>query len=51
MIQLVYEAALKSESLSDLIVATDDERIVEEVRSFDGRVMMTSSDHRSGTDR
>lgn len=50
MIQRVYEQALKCNLLSEVVVATDDERIYEHVRSF-GRVVMTSTSHRSGTDR
>ena len=49
MIQRVYERT--SEAFSDVYVATDDERIVACVDSFSGRSVMTSSDHRSGTDR
>lgn len=37
--------------LDDLIVATDDERILNAVLSFGGRAVMTSTSHRSGTDR
>jgi 3-deoxy-manno-octulosonate cytidylyltransferase (CMP-KDO synthetase) len=51
MIQRVYEGALKSELLSEVIVATDDDRIFAEVERFGGKVMMTSEDHRTGTDR
>ncbi len=51
MIQRVYEGAKKSTKLSDVIVATDDERIVEAVESFGGKVMMTKDSHPSGTDR
>jgi 3-deoxy-manno-octulosonate cytidylyltransferase (CMP-KDO synthetase) len=51
MIQRVYEQCMKAESLSEVIVATDDERIAEHVRGFGGKVMMTSADHQSGTDR
>ena len=51
MIQRVYEGAKKSKLLTDLIVATDDERIVDEVLSFGGKVAMTSSFHTTGTDR
>lgn len=51
MIQRVYEQCKKSESLSDVIVATDDERIAEHVRGFGGKVMMTDTNHQSGTDR
>lgn len=51
MIQLVYEQAKKSESLTDVVVATDDERIFKEVKRFDGNVVMTSSSHESGTER
>ena len=51
MIQRVYEQALKAESLSKVVVATDDERIFNHVESFGGEVIMTSSHHQSGTDR
>lgn len=37
--------------LNDVLVATDDERIAETVRQFNGRVRMTRADHPSGTDR
>ena len=50
MIRRVYEQAEQSE-LEKVIVATDDKRIVDEVLSFNGEVMMTSSEHISGTDR
>jgi len=49
MIQRVYEQAQKA--LEELWVATDDERIVEAVKAFGGNVVMTSTNHRSGTDR
>ena len=50
MIQRVYEQAIQA-NLNHVIVATDDIRIVEAVKSFGGQVMMTSSQHLSGTDR
>ncbi|MBQ9361940.1 MAG: 3-deoxy-manno-octulosonate cytidylyltransferase [Bacteroidaceae bacterium] len=37
--------------LDDVVVATDDERIESAVRQFGGKVVMTSTSHRSGTDR
>ena len=49
MIQRVYEQVKKS--IADVYVATDDERIMEAVESFGGKTVMTSVDHRSGTDR
>jgi 3-deoxy-manno-octulosonate cytidylyltransferase (CMP-KDO synthetase) len=49
MIRRVYEQALKV--LPDVVVATDDERILHEVESFGGVAVMTSDLHRSGTDR
>lgn len=49
MIRLVYEQAGKA--LSNVFVATDDERIYEAVKGFGGKVVMTSPNHRSGTDR
>ena len=51
MIQRVYEQCKKSASLSEVIVATDDDRIFDHVLGFGGRVIMTSSRHPSGTDR
>ena len=50
MIQRVYEQALKSD-LDAIVVATDDVRIADAVRSFGGNVVMTSENHPSGTDR
>lgn len=51
MIQRVYQQAKHASSLSEVIVATDDQRIYDHVKSFAGNVMMTSKDHQSGTDR
>ncbi len=51
MIRRVYEGAQKSALLTDIIVATDDQRIYDEVISFGGRAEMTSLHHTSGTDR
>ncbi len=51
MIQRVYEQSMKSELLADVVVATDDQRIYDAVMAFGGKVMMTSSEHNSGTDR
>ena len=50
MIQRVYERAQQSK-LDKIIVATDDQRIVDEVNTFGGEVIMTSNEHISGTDR
>jgi len=50
MIRRVYEQASKSK-LQQVLVATDDERILAEVKSFGGKVVMTGSQHQSGTDR
>ena len=51
MIQRVYEGAKKSKLLNELVVATDDQRIVDEVNSFGGKVEITGAHHPSGTDR
>ena len=51
MIQRVYEQCVKTSILSDVIVATDDQRIAEHVVAFGGKVMMTADTHQSGTDR
>lgn len=49
MIQRVYEQA--SKALNLIIVATDDEKIKQAVENFNGRVVMTSKHHKTGTDR
>lgn len=51
MIQRVYESVRKSKLLDDVIVATDDQRIFDEVLGFKGKVAMTSKDHPNGTSR
>jgi 3-deoxy-manno-octulosonate cytidylyltransferase (CMP-KDO synthetase) len=51
MIQHVYEGVLKSKLISEVIVATDDQRILEVVQSFGGKAAMTSPEHLTGTDR
>jgi 3-deoxy-manno-octulosonate cytidylyltransferase (CMP-KDO synthetase) len=51
MIQRVYEQAKSCTNLTDVIVATDDERIFNEVIRFGGKVAMTANTHQSGTDR
>jgi 3-deoxy-manno-octulosonate cytidylyltransferase (CMP-KDO synthetase) len=51
LIQHVYEQACESKRANEIIVATDDTRIVAAVESFGGRVVLTRKDHPSGTDR
>ena len=51
VIQHVYEMARKAKMLDDLIIATDDERIVKVVTGFGGKVALTSVDQPTGTDR
>jgi len=51
MIQRVYEQSIKTKGLAEVVVATDDERIAEEVTNFGGKYVMTSPAHQSGTDR
>ncbi|KQS34326.1 3-deoxy-manno-octulosonate cytidylyltransferase [Dyadobacter sp. Leaf189] len=51
MIQRVYEQSSKAARLAQVIVATDDERIMDHVKSFGGIAVMTSEAHQSGTDR
>ena len=51
MIRRVYEQAHKCTALSGVFVATDDQRIVDEVMSFGGNVIMTGTHHESGTER
>ena len=49
VIRRVYEQARKA--LDTVVVATDDERIYNDVESFGGKVVMTRPDHKCGTDR
>ena len=51
MLQHVWERASLARYLSDVVIATDDERIAAEARNFGARVRMTSPAHESGTDR
>lgn len=51
MIQHVYERARQARYLTQVVIATDDERIADAARSFGAPVRMTRDDHASGTDR
>jgi 3-deoxy-manno-octulosonate cytidylyltransferase (CMP-KDO synthetase) len=49
---MIHRVYLKSEmALDEVYVATDDSRIFDHVKDFGGNVIMTSTEHRSGTDR
>lgn len=49
--QHVWERASQARYLTDVVIATDDERIYDAARRFRARVTMTRADHFSGTDR
>ncbi len=51
LVQRVYEQTSKSQKLTKVVVATDDERIFDHVKGFGGDAVMTSSEHPTGTDR
>jgi len=51
MIQHVYERAVACRVVSDVLVATDDDRIKRAVEQFGGRIVMVNGDYRTGTDR
>lgn len=51
MIQRVYEQCQQASQLSNIMVATDDQRIQEHVQAFGGKVILTADHHQSGTDR
>ena len=51
MICRVWERASRAESVVEVIVATDDERILQAVEKYSGRAVMTRADHKTGTDR
>jgi 3-deoxy-manno-octulosonate cytidylyltransferase (CMP-KDO synthetase) len=51
MIQYVYEGVCQSRLIDEVIVATDNQRIMEVVQQFGGKGVMTSPNHFTGTDR
>jgi 3-deoxy-manno-octulosonate cytidylyltransferase (CMP-KDO synthetase) len=51
LVQHVYEQASRAKHIHEVIVATEDPRVVSAVESFGGRVVLTRRDHASGTDR
>ena len=51
MIQHVWERAKQTPSIDQILVATDDERILDTVRNFGAEGVLTSTEHETGTDR
>lgn len=51
IIQWVYEKSQQAKTADKIIVATDHQKIFDEVKKFGGEVQMTSPDHKSGSDR
>jgi 3-deoxy-manno-octulosonate cytidylyltransferase (CMP-KDO synthetase) len=51
MVQHVYERAKQAQTVHRVLVATDDQRIVDAVKAFGGEARMTRTDHRTGTER
>ena len=51
IIQHVFERSLKSKKLSDVLIACDDDRVLEAAKRFGAKAVMTSKAHESGTDR
>lgn len=51
MICRVYDRAKLAKNISEVIVATDDERILDAVEKHSGKAVMTRADHKTGTDR
>ena len=51
MIQQVNERSAQSTIPQQVVVATDDEKVFQAVQQFGGKVVMTSSEHQTGTDR
>lgn len=51
MVQWVYEAAIRSEVSTDVVIATPDQEIVNAAKAFGAPAILTSPDHPSGTDR
>ena len=51
MIQRVFERCKQAQTAHRVLVATDDQRILDAVQSFGGEARMTRTDHRTGTER
>jgi 3-deoxy-manno-octulosonate cytidylyltransferase (CMP-KDO synthetase) len=51
MIQRVYERAKQARTLADVLIATPDAEIIAAVEAFGGQAVLTSPEHRTGTDR
>ncbi|MBL7215850.1 MAG: 3-deoxy-manno-octulosonate cytidylyltransferase [Phycisphaerae bacterium] len=51
LVQHTYERALCAQSVNQVLVATDDERVFEACGEFGAACVMTSVEHKSGTDR
>jgi 3-deoxy-manno-octulosonate cytidylyltransferase (CMP-KDO synthetase) len=51
MIERVWERVRRAKRITRVIVATDDDRIIQAVAAFGGEAMMTRAEHRSGTER
>jgi 3-deoxy-manno-octulosonate cytidylyltransferase (CMP-KDO synthetase) len=51
MVQRVYERAKLAQTATRVVVATDDQRIVDAVKAIGGEARMTRPDHRTGTER
>ena len=51
MIQRVWERTRRAAKISRVLIATDDQRIVDAAAAFGAEAVMTRSEHRSGTER
>jgi 3-deoxy-manno-octulosonate cytidylyltransferase (CMP-KDO synthetase) len=51
LLQHTYERACQASRLEQIIVATDDEKVLEACKSFGAECVLTSAEHQSGTDR
>ena len=51
MVQRVYEQAIKCPQINDVVIATEDPIVMDHVQGFNGKAVLTSESHASGTDR
>jgi 3-deoxy-manno-octulosonate cytidylyltransferase (CMP-KDO synthetase) len=51
LLQWTWEQAQRASRVDEVLIATDDERVLEAVKKFGGKGIMTAADHASGTDR